>query len=403
VLRVSHRRRQGLPRLQVAARPPPVCSEGMSEEQPLTWAEVDVAAIAHNVREVKRWLGPDIHLLPIVKANAYGHGAVEVARAVLKAGADALGVARVEEGVQLRIARVYAPIVIMGHTPIWDAEEVVAHALTPTVNSLELAEELSHIAERRMVSLPVQIKVDTGLIRYGSLPEEAIELAAAVHQVPNLNLEGIYTHFACGEDEDPDYTREQLDRFQEVVRTLRERGVEFRFQHAGHVTNVGMPDLQLNMVRIGLAVYGLSPAPNMAAEMELRPAMSLKSRLIRITSIPAGQSVGYGRTFVSSREARIGTVPIGYGDGLDWRLQNKGSALVHGRRVPIVGRISMDNITVDLTEVPEAALGDEVVLLGCQSGARITAEELAALSGTISYDIPCSITARVPRLYTGTA
>jgi alanine racemase len=372
----------------------------MSEEQPLTWAEVDVAAIAHNVREVKRWLGPDIHLLPIVKANAYGHGAVEVARAVLKAGADVLGVARVEEGVQLRIARVYAPILLMGHTPIWDAEEVVAHALTPTVNSLELAEELSRIAERRMVSLPVQIKVDTGLIRYGSLPEEAIELAEAVHRVPNLNLEGIYTHFACGEDEDPDYTREQLDRFQDVVHTLRQRGVEFRFQHAGHVTNVGMPDLQLNMVRIGLAVYGLSPAPNMAAEMELRPAMSLKSRLIRITSIPAGQSVGYGRTFVSPREARIGTVPIGYGDGLDWRLQNKGSALVRGHRVPIIGRVSMDNITLDLTGV-DAGLNDEVVLLGYQSGERISAEELAALSGTISYDVPCSITARVPRVYVG--
>jgi alanine racemase len=373
----------------------------VSEEQPLTWAEVDLAAIAHNVREVKRWLGPDIHLLPIVKANAYGHGAVEVSRAVLRAGADALGVARVEEGVQLRMARVYAPILIMGHTPIWDAEEVVAHALTPTVNCLELAQELSRIAERRMVSLPVQIKVDTGLIRYGSLPEEAIELALAVHQVPNLNLEGIYTHFACGEDEDPDYTREQLDQFQAVVHTLRGRGVEFRFQHAGHVTNVGMPDLQLNMVRIGLAVYGLSPAPNMAAEMELRPAMSVKSRLVRIASIPAGQSVGYGRTFVSPRQARIGTVPIGYGDGLDWRLQNRGSAVIRGRRVPIVGRVSMDNITVDLTDVAGAELRDEVVLLGCQAGERISAEELAALAGTISYDVPCSITARVPRVYTG--
>jgi alanine racemase len=352
------------------------------------------------VREVKRWLGPDIHLLPIVKANAYGHGAVEISRAVLRAGADALGVARVEEGVQLRMARVYAPILIMGHTPLWDAEEVVAHALTPTINSLELAEELSRIAERRMVALPVQIKVDTGLIRYGSLPEEAIALAEAVHHIPNLNLEGIYTHFACGEDEDPDYTRDQLDRFQEVVHVLRTRGIEFRFQHAGHVTNVGMPDLRLNMVRIGLAVYGLSPAPNMAAEMELRPAMSLKSRLVRIASVPPGQSVGYGRTYTAARESRIGTVPIGYGDGLDWRLQNKGSALVRGQRAPIVGRVSMDNITLDLTGI-DAELGDEVVLLGCQPGDRITAEELAALSGTISYDVPCSVTARVPRVYLG--
>ncbi|HLQ34003.1 MAG TPA: alanine racemase [Chloroflexota bacterium] len=374
----------------------------MSQEQPLTWAEVDLAAIAHNVREVKRWLGPDIHLLPIVKANAYGHGAVEVARAVLKAGADALGVARVEEGVQLRMARVHAPILIMGHTPIWEAEEVVAHALTPTVNNLELAQELSRIAERRMVSLPVQIKVDTGLIRYGSLPDEAIELAQALHDVANLNLEGVYTHFACGEDEDPNYTREQLQRFQAVVHTLRSRGIEFRFQHAGHVTNVGMPDLQLNMVRIGLAVYGLSPAPNMAAEMELRPAMSLKSRLVRIASIPAGQSVGYARTFEAGRDSRIGTVPIGYGDGLDWRLQNKGCALIRGQRVPMVGRVSMDNITIDLTDV-EAELDDEVLLLGCQGGEGITAEEIAALSGTISYDVPCSITARVPRVYVGEA
>jgi len=321
-----------------------------------------------------------------------------VARAVLKHGADALGVARVEEGVQLRMERVYAPILIMGHTPLWDAEEVVAHALTPTVNDLELARMLSDIAERRMVSLPVQIKVDTGLIRYGSLPGEAIELAVALHEVPNLNLEGIYTHFACGEDEDPDYTREQLDRFQQVVHELRQRGIEFRFQHAGHVTNVGMPDLELNMVRIGLAVYGLSPAPNMAAEMELRPAMSLKSRLVRIATIPAGQSVGYGRTFVAGRDSRVGTVPVGYGDGLDWRLQNKGWALIRGQRVPLVGRVSMDNIAVDLTDA-EAEVGDEVVLLGCQCGQRISAEEIAELSGTISYDVPCSITARVPRVY----
>jgi alanine racemase len=371
----------------------------MSQEQPLTWAEVDLAAVAHNVREVKRWLGPDIHLLPIVKANAYGHGAVEISRAVLKAGADALGVARVEEGVQLRMARVYAPILIMGHTPLWDAEEVVAHALTPTVNSVELAGELSRIAERRMVSLPVQIKVDTGLIRYGSLPEEAIQLAAELSRIPNLNLEGIYTHFACGEDEDPDYTRDQLDRFQGVVHVLRERGIEFRFQHAGHVTNVGMPDLQLNMVRIGLAIYGLSPASNMAAEMELRPAMTLKSRIVRLACIPAGHTVGYGRTFTAARDSRIGTVPIGYGDGLDWRLQNRGWALVRGQRVPIVGRVSMDNITIDLTEIDQVELGDEVVLLGTQAGERISAEELAALSGTISYDVPCSVTSRVPRVY----
>jgi alanine racemase len=379
-----------------------VILSAMSEERPLTWAEVDLGAIAHNVRELKRWLGPDIHLLPIVKANAYGHGAVEVSRAVLRAGADALGVARVEEGVQLRMARVYAPILIMGHTPTWDAEEVVAHALTPTVNSVELAQALSEIAERRMVSLPVQIKVDTGLIRYGSLPDEAIALAEKLHHIPNLNLEGIYTHFACGEDEDPDYTREQLDRFQEVIHTLRKRGIEFRFQHAGHVTNVGMPELQLNMVRIGLAVYGLSPAPNMAAEMDLRPAMSLKSRLVRIARIPAGQSVGYARTFVAKRESSIGTVPIGYGDGLDWRLQNKGWALIRGKRVPIVGRVSMDNITIDLTDVP-AEVGDEVVLLGCQAGGHISAEEVATLSGTISYDVPCSITARVPRIYKNSA
>ncbi len=339
--------------------------------------------------------------MPIVKANAYGHGAVEVARTVLQSGADALGVARVEEGVALRRDRIYAPILVMGHTPVWDAEEVVAHALTPTVNDLELARELSQIAEKRMVSLPVQIKVDTGLIRYGSLPEEAINLALAVNELPSLNLEGIYTHFACGEDEDPDFTREQLDRFVAVLRRLQELGISFRFQHAGHVTNVGMPELHLNMVRIGLAVYGLSPAPNMALEMDLHPAMSLKSRLIRVADVPAGTSVGYGRTFVAQAPTRVGTVPIGYGDGLDWRLQNRGWALVRGQRVPFIGRVSMDNITLDLSRVSSAVQGDEVVLMGSQGSETVSAEEIAALAGTISYDIPCSITARVPRVYVG--
>ncbi|MDE3076417.1 MAG: alanine racemase [Chloroflexota bacterium] len=373
----------------------------MIEERPLTWAEVDLSAVAHNVRELRRWLGPEIQLLPIVKANAYGHGAVEVARTVLGHGADALGVARVGEGVALRRERVYAPILVMGHTPIWNAEEVVAHALTPTVNDLDLGRALSQIAEKRMVSLPVQIKVDTGLIRYGSLPDEAVELAAGLSQLPNLNLEGIYTHFACGDDEDSEFTGEQLASFVEVVRRLAERGVEFRFQHAGHVTNVGTPGLHLNMVRIGLAVYGLSPAPNMAEEMDLRPAMSLKSRLIRIAEIECGASVGYGRTFVAERKTKVGTVPIGYGDGLDWRLQNRGQALVRGRRVPLIGRVSMDNVTLDLTDLPEATVGDEVVLMGRQGAESIRAEEIAGLSGTISYDVTCSITARVPRVYVG--
>ena len=219
--------------------------------------------------------------------------------------------------------------------------------------------------------------------------------------MPSINLEGIYTHFACGEDEDPDFTREQLGRFLDVVKRLQGLGIEFRFQHAGHVTNVGMPELRLNMVRIGLAVYGLSPAPNMAREMDLRPAMSLKSRIIRIADVEAGTSVGYGRTFVASARTRVATVPIGYGDGLDWRLQNRGWALVRGQRVPYIGRVSMDNITIDVTQVPEAVQEDEVVLLGRQGQNMITAEETDELSGTISYDVTCSVTARVPRVYRG--
>ncbi|MGH2470566.1 MAG: alanine racemase, partial [Chloroflexota bacterium] len=364
---------------------------------------IDLGAVDHNVRELRRWLGPDIQLLPIVKANAYGHGAVEVARAVLRGGADALGVARVDEGVALRRERVYAPILIMGHTPIGDAEEVVAHALTPTVNDLELAQALSEIADRRMVSLPVQLKVDTGLIRYGSLPREAIALALAIKKLPNLNLEGIYTHFACGEEEDPDFTREQLAVFSDVVHRLKEQGVEFRFQHAGHVTNVGVPDLHLNMVRIGLAVYGLAPAENMAREMDLRPAMSLRSHVIRLARIEPGASVGYGRTYRAAQPTLVGTVPVGYGDGLDWRLQNRGWALVHGQRARIIGRVSMDNATLDLTDVPGVTVGDEVVFFGSQGEQRIGAEEVAELCGTISYDVVCSVSARVPRLYRGLA
>jgi alanine racemase len=310
-------------------------------------------------------------------------------------------VARVNEGVALRMERIYAPILVMGHTSLEDAEEVVAHALTPTVNDVALGQLLSRIAERRMVSLPIQIKVDSGLIRYGARPEEALELARQLHSLPNLNLEGIYTHFACGEDEDPEFTHDQLGVFRDVVHTLRAEGITFRFQHAGHVTNVGMPDLDLNMVRIGLAVYGLSPAPNMEQEMELRPAMSFHSRIIRIISIPEGTTVGYGRTWTAPRCARIGTVPAGYGDGVDWRLKSKGVALVRGKRVPFVGRVSMDNVTLDLTDV-DCEPGDEVVLFGEQGSDAILAEEVAGLSGTISYDVVCSIGQRVPRVYVGT-
>jgi len=358
------------------------------------WAEIDLDALAHNVRVLRARAGR-ARLMAVVKANAYGHGATGVARALLQAGVEALAVVCTEEAAELRRAGIGAPILVMGPTPPEDAPTLVDLEVATAIGSPEVAQALAQAAARRGRVHPVHIKVDTGLNRFGLPPREALALAQSLRHVPSLRVEGLFTHFAAAEDGDKDFTLAQFREFMAVAR-------QTPWVPVRHVANTAaildMPELALEMVRPGLGLYGCYP-PGMGGPPPLCPVLSLKARLMRVMELAPGQTVSYGRAWQAQRPSRIGLVPCGYADGLPRALSNRGWMLVRGRRVPIVGRVCMDMTMVDLTHVPEARPGDEVVIIGRQGEEEITVDEIASLCGTISYEILCGIGPRVPRVF----
>lgn len=367
---------------------------------PLTWAEIDLEAIAENTRAIRRWIGERVEIIAVVKADAYGHGAIPVARVVLAAGASRLAVHRLPEGIALRRAGIGAPILLMAPMQPEEAPEIVRWQLTPTLSTVEAAWALSGAAQAAGRPVPVHIEVDTGMGRAGIRPEETLELVRALHGMPGLVLEGLYTHFATADESDLSFARHQLRRFEEVLATLESAGVRIPIRHAANsAATMRMRAAHFEAVRPGLALYGMRPSSEWDPPFPLRPAMALKSRVIRIWTLTPGESVGYGRTFIADRERRMALVPIGYGDGYPRALSNRGAVLIRGRRAPVRGRVSMDQIVVEVTEIPGVTLGDEVVILGRQEEEEIRAEELAAWAGTINYEITTRISPRVPRLY----
>jgi len=359
------------------------------------WAEIDLDALAHNIRLLKSQ-ADGAALMAVVKANAYGHGAVAVARAALAAGADRLGVICVDEGEQLRRAGITAPILVMGYTPAGEAQRLADLSLTPSVVSDQTALALARVAGERGIEMPVHLKVDTGLNRFGLPRSEAPNLGRWLHDLAGIQVEGVFTHFASADEGDKSYTIEQHRLFLSVAEQLN--WVPIR-----HVSNTAalldMPDMSLEMVRPGLGIYGCYPSAHVKRSLPLRPVLSLKGRVVRLTPIAPGEPVSYGRTWRASRPSLIGLVMCGYADGLPRALSNRGSVLVRGRRAPIVGRVCMDMCMVDLSDIPDVAVDDEVVIIGRQGEQEISADEVAELCGTISYEILCGISARVPRLY----
>lgn len=352
-------------------------------------------ALADNVRLLKSRAN-GAALLAVVKANAYGHGAVAVARAALAAGADRLGVICVDEGEQLRRAGITEPILVMGHTSAGEAQRLADLSLTPSVVSSEVALALARVASERGIEMPVHLKVDTGLNRYGLPPSEAADLGRRLRDLGGIQTEGLFTHFASADEGDKSYTVEQHKLFLAVAEQLD--WVPIRHV-ANTATLLDMPDMSLEMVRPGLGIYGCYPSTHVKRSLSLRPVLSLKGRIARLTSLAPGESVSYGRTWRASRPSLIGLLMCGYADGLPRALSNRGSVLVRGRRAPIVGRVCMDMCMVDVSDIPDVALDDEVVIIGRQGEEEISADEVAELCGTISYEILCGISARVPRLY----
>ena len=369
---------------------------------PPTRAVVDLGAVEHNMAQVRGLVGEEVEILAVVKADGYGHGAVKVARACERAGAALLGVALVEEGAELRRAGIGLPILVQCCAGENEIDALLEYELTPTIASCEFAERLSEKASAAGVTASAHADIDTGMGRIGFSPRTAVEEISKVSSLPNLNLDGIYTHFTTSEIEDDPYTLAQLRLFKELIDDLSVRGVGPPRVHAansGAVINYAQAHLTL--VRPGLILYGVCPHRNLENKLDLRPALRFQTSIVFLKEVAAGTSLGYGRSFVAPAPMRIATANAGYGDGYPWRLSNKSTALVRGKKAPVVGRVSMDQLLIDVSSVPDAKLGDVVTLLGADGTERISAEDAAEWAGTIPYEILCGIGKRVPRLYTG--
>jgi len=367
------------------------------------WAEVNLSALAHNLGEVRRLVGSDTEVAAVVKANAYGHGLVEVAGTLLAHGADRLCVARVDEGVALREAGIDAPVLVMGFVPPPLYDTALDHDLTLTVYDPEAAAELSAAAARHGRPAPVHLKLDTGMGRLGlvTADRDLYRNILAIASLPHLEIEGLYTHFANADRRDKSHAQRQLVDFVEVTCTLGHDGIDIELLHAANsAALIDMPESRLNLVRPGIMLYGLYPSPEVKTrQVDLRPVMTLKAQVGFLKRVPAGWTVSYGSTYTTPAPTTLATVPCGYADGYNRRLSNRGAVLIHGRRAPVVGRVTMDQIVVDVGHIPGVAVGDEVVLFGRQGEAELHVDEVAALLDTINYEVVCAVSARVPRVY----
>lgn len=372
-----------------------------------TWVEVDLGAIAHNLQEIKRRIGPGVGILATVKADAYGHGAVKVMRTTLANGATMIGIATLGEALVLRRGDVTAPILVLGYTPAWQARTAVLNRITLTVFSLEVASALSRAAEALESEARVHIKVDTGMGRLGLFPHQAPDFAREISKLPRLVIEGIFTHFSAADTPDlhgtpgwgREYTQKQLDAFVGVLHELEKTGIKIPLVHAANSAAIfTLPESHFNLVRPGIAIYGLDPSPQVRCPSGFRPALSFKTQIAQVKEFPPGSYIGYGATYRTERLSRIAVIPVGYGDGFRRAPRTWKEILVRGKRAPVVSRVSMDQATIDVTHIPEAREGDEVVLIGEQGGERITAEEVAEWLGTINYEVVSEILARVPRV-----
>lgn len=372
-----------------------------------TVAEINLDFLSHNLEQVRLRVGSSAEILAVVKANAYGHGAVPVARRLVSDGVAMLGVATVEEGIELRDAGIEAPILILGGIFGEDLTAVAAFHFRPVVYTREVLRPLSEAALAAGTEIDVHVKVDTGMGRLGTALDDLPGLLAAIARTPELRVEGILTHFAEADLADPEFARLQMALLDRAVRMLRENGMSPRYVHAANSAAIAtLPESHQTLVRPGIALYGYLPSSGLSFSAPLEPVMSFKTKVVFIKTVPGGTPISYGRTFVTKRTSRIGTIPAGYADGFDRRLSNRGEVLVAGRRAPVVGRVCMDLAMIDLTDVPEARAGDEAVLIGGQTGPDgtsgfIGADEMASWMGTIPYDVLCGIGPRVPRRIVG--
>jgi alanine racemase len=367
-----------------------------------TWVEIELSGLDSNLQWLRSLLARDTRIMAVVKANAYGHGAVEVAERLEKLGVEHLAVAFLEEGLELRNHGIRCPILLLNG--FWPGQEhdIILNDLTPAVFDCRMVQDLARVARRLGTTATYQIKIDTGLVRLGAEWQSAVELVEACLKEAAAKCEGIYTHLSSSEQIDSSSTNLQVGHFQNIVGTLKLSRLALNWHHAANSAAVlNFRCSWFDTVRPGLILYGINPCEEMVGTPPLKPLLTFKTRIMQLKRVVTGSPIGYGGAYTVVRPSVIATLPVGYADGLNRLLSNQGRALVRGHKVPIVGRISMDLSLIDVTTVPEASLGDEVVLIGKQGDFEISVTQLARLTGTIPYEVLCNISRRVPRVHIG--
>jgi alanine racemase len=370
--------------------------------QERAWIEIDLNALAHNVQQIRQRLSPSTDLMAVVKADAYGHGAVTVARTALQQGATWLGVATIPEGIELREAGIKAPILLLGATNTSEqVRAIVRWQLQPTLctpkQALVFAETLAAMPDRRRIA--VHLKIDTGMSRLGVPWQQAAEFVRLVAGLPQLEMASVYSHLATADSPDPAIMQVQHARYQEAIAQLRAIGVvPPRLHIANSAATLADPALHYDLVRVGLAIYGLHPAPHLCDKVPLKPVLQVKARVTQVKTIAAGTGVSYGYQYVADRDTRIAIVGIGYADGIPRNLSNRMTVLMRGQRVPQIGAVTMDQLMLDVSTIPDLEAGEIVTLLGQDGNDAISADDWAAMLGTISWEILCSFKHRLPRV-----
>lgn len=394
--------------------PPWECPNILQMQCDRAWVEIDLKALADNVQQIKRLLSPQTALMAVVKADAYGHGARIVAKTVLGAGASWLGVATVPEGIELREAGIKAPVLILGAVNTPDQIRAIAHwKLQPTLCTPQQALIFARTLGKQEQKLPVHLKLDTGMSRLGTPWQNAAEFVQLVHSLPNLQIASIYSHLATADDPDPTCMGQQHERFQEAIRLLLSLDTGYptgvyakgmtlpRLHFANSAATLTDPALHYDMVRVGLALYGLYPAAHLKPAIDLKPALQVKARVTQVKTIAAGSGVSYGHQFIASQDMRLAVVGIGYADGIPRNLSNKMNVLIRGQMVPQVGAITMDQLMLDVSAIPDVQTGEVVTVLGQDGDMEIRADDWAAALGTISWEILCGFKHRLPRVAVG--
>ena len=365
-----------------------------------TVAEIDLRALAFNYRQIQKRIQKGVKILGVVKADAYGHGAISISLKLEHLGVEYLGVAMSDEGVQLRKGGIRTPILLLGGVYPEDVDWVLQYDLTPVVFQKESLHLLAREAGRRTKKVRVHLKVDTGMGRLGVPLRLWPSFLDETKRFPSIEIEGILSHYSTADETEDPFTRKQWNSFQEAVKIAESMGIRYRYKHISNSAGLtAFPSWSGNLVRPGIILYGSYPSPAFRDVIKLKPVMTLKTRIGLLKRVPAGEKISYGGTYVTTKESLLATLPIGYADGYNRQLSNHGQVLIRGRKAPVVGRVCMDYIIVDVTDIPKVSLGDAVVLMGRQGQEQITAEEIAEKIGTISYEVLCLVGKRVPRVY----